>query len=40
MWSVSLYIVGALSGLFIIYYVFINVVLASEESCLLDQQDD
>ncbi|WP_284730688.1 hypothetical protein [Shewanella jiangmenensis] len=40
MWSIAFYIVGALSGFFTIYYVFINVVLASEESCLLDPKDD
>ncbi|WP_267459514.1 hypothetical protein [Shewanella sedimentimangrovi] len=40
MWSISLYAIGALSGLVFIYYVFLNLVLASEESSLLDQQDD
>jgi len=40
MLTIGLYFLGAFSGLIFIYYVFLNLVLASEESSLLDQQDD
>ncbi|CAM2909344.1 MAG: hypothetical protein WAqPseu_42580 [Shewanella algae] len=39
MLQVTLYLVGSLSAFVLVYYLFLNLVLASEESRLLDPKD-